>query len=160
MCRHDVIMNRKCTAYRNAARGGPTRASSGIQRAARTVLGVYLKRTCSRVTSASSALGILNDYTLYKSTHSLTHSLLFIAVNLRDHTWLRTPGRPRSVNQSCIFRVVQAIKSLQDPRSINQSCIFRVVQAIKSLQDPLEVGNNLPGIDDNVRERGLEQKCF
>jgi len=27
-------------------------------------LGVYLKRTCSRVTSASSALGVLNDYAL------------------------------------------------------------------------------------------------
>jgi len=35
-----------------------------------------------------------------------------------------------------------------------------VVQVIKSLQDPLEVGNNLPGINDNVRERGVEQKCF
>ena len=35
-----------------------------------------------------------------------------------------------------------------------------MVQVIKSLQDPLEVGNNLPGINDNVRERGLEQKCF
>jgi len=46
------------------------------------------------------------------------------------------------------------------PISINQSCIFAVVQVIKSLQDPLEVGNNLPGINDNVRERGLEQKCF
>jgi len=42
----------------------------------------------------------------------------------------------------------------------NQSCIFRVVQVIKSLQDALGVGNNLPGINDNVRERGLEQKCF
>ena len=31
---------------------------------------------------------------------------------------------------------------------------------MKSLQDPLEVGNNLPGINDNVRKRGLEQKCF
>ena len=38
-------------------------------------LGVYLKRTCSRVTSASSALAVLNDYALYKSTQSLTHSL-------------------------------------------------------------------------------------
>jgi len=46
-----------------------------MQRAAQTVLGVYLKRTCSRVTSASSALGVLNDYTLYKSTHSLTHPI-------------------------------------------------------------------------------------
>jgi len=36
------------------------------------VLGVYLNRTCSRVTSASSALGVLNDYALYKSMHSLT----------------------------------------------------------------------------------------
>ena len=30
--------------------------------------------SCSRVTSASSALGILNDYALYTSAHSLTHS--------------------------------------------------------------------------------------
>jgi len=45
-------------------------------------------------------------------------------------------------------------------QSINQSCIFRVVQVIKSLQDLLEVGNNLSGINNNVRERGLEQKCF
>jgi len=44
----------------------------GIQRAAQTVLGVYLKRTCSRVTSASSALGVRNDYALYKSTHWFT----------------------------------------------------------------------------------------
>jgi len=45
---------------------------SGIQRAAQTVLGVYLKRTCSCITSASSALRVHNDYALYKSTHSLT----------------------------------------------------------------------------------------
>ena len=44
--------------------------------------------------------------------------------------------------------------------TINQSRIFRVVQVIKSLQDPLEAGNNLPGISDNVRERGLEQETF
>jgi len=41
---------------------------SGIQRATQTVLGIDLERTCSRVTSASSALGVLNDYALYKST--------------------------------------------------------------------------------------------
>jgi len=51
--------------------GTLSRILSGIQRAAQTVLGVYLKRSCSRVTSASSALGVLNDYALYKSTHSL-----------------------------------------------------------------------------------------
>jgi len=34
----------------------------GIQRVAQTVLGVYLKRTCSRDIIASSALGVLNDY--------------------------------------------------------------------------------------------------
>jgi len=49
-----------------------SRILSGIQRAAQTVLGVYFKRTCSRVTSASSALGVLSDYALYKSTHSLS----------------------------------------------------------------------------------------
>ena len=52
--------------------GTHSRILSWIQRAAQTVLGVYLKRTCSRVTSASSALGVLNDYALYKYTHSLT----------------------------------------------------------------------------------------
>jgi len=56
--------------------GTHSRISSWIQRAAQTVVGVYLKRTCSRVTSASSALGVLNDYALYKSKHSVTHSLL------------------------------------------------------------------------------------
>ena len=52
-----------------------SRIVSGIQRAAQTVFGVYLKSTCSRVTSASSALGVLNDDALYESTHSLIHSL-------------------------------------------------------------------------------------
>ena len=56
--------------------GTHSRILSGIQRAAQTVLGVFLKRTCSRVTSASSALGVLNDYALYKSTHSPTISYL------------------------------------------------------------------------------------
>jgi len=55
--------------------GTHSRILSGIQQTAQTVLGIYLKRTCSRDTSASSALGVLNDYVLYKSTHSLTHSL-------------------------------------------------------------------------------------
>jgi len=40
----------------------------------KTVLDVHLKRTCSRVTSASSALRVFNDYALYKSTQPLTHS--------------------------------------------------------------------------------------
>ena len=40
-------------------------------------------------------------------------------------------------------------------QTISQSRIFRVVQVIKSLQDPLEVRNNLPGINDNVRESCL-----
>ena len=62
--------------------GTHSRILSGIPRAAQTVLGVYLKRTCSRVTSASSALGVLNDYALYKSTHSLTHSLTASLIRL------------------------------------------------------------------------------
>jgi len=50
--------------------------SSGIQRdPAQTVLGVYLTRTCSHFTSASSALAVLNDCALCKSTHSLRPSV-------------------------------------------------------------------------------------
>ena len=45
-----------------------------VQRAAQTVLGVYLKRTCWLVTSVSSTLGVLNDYALY--TYPRTHSLI------------------------------------------------------------------------------------
>ena len=51
------------------------RILSGLLRAAQTVLGVYLKRTCSRDTSASSALWVLNDTALCISTHSHMHSL-------------------------------------------------------------------------------------
>ena len=55
--------------------GTHSRILSAIQRAAQTVFSVYpLKRTCSRDNSASSALGVLNDYALYKSTHSLTQT--------------------------------------------------------------------------------------
>ena len=64
---------------------------------------------------------------------------------------LLQPIRPRATDKRAVNWV---------NRSVNQSCTFRVVQVTQSLQDPLEVGNNLPGISDNVRERGLEQKCF
>jgi len=56
----------------------------------------------------------------------------------------------QSINQSINQAINQAINHV----------FFRVVQVTKSLQDPLEVGNNLPGINDNVWERGLEQKRF
>ena len=52
--------------------GTHSRILSGFQRAAQTVLGVYLKRTCSRVTSAPSALGVL---TSMRYTNPRTHSL-------------------------------------------------------------------------------------
>ena len=42
--------------------------------------------------------------------------------------------------------------------SINQGP-FRVVHVIKSLQGIRKIGNTLRMIDDNVRERGREQKC-
>ena len=65
--------------------GTHSRILSGIQRAAQTILCVYLKRISSRVTNASSALGVLNDYALYKSTHSLTHSLIiYVYRGVRD----------------------------------------------------------------------------
>ena len=59
------------------------------------------------------------------------------------------------------FRHLQAPKSYKDHRPFHQSIMyFRVVQVIKSLQDPMEVGNNLPGINDNVREQGLFLNVF
>ena len=78
-------------------------------------------------------------------------------------------GRRREPSVACVDRSAFTVEAVMHHRvlcteSINQSsiksCIFRVVQVIKSLQDPLQVENNLPGINDNVRERGLEHKCF
>ena len=60
---------------------------SGIQRAAQTVLGVLKTYSCSRVTSASSALGVLNDYALYKSRHSLTHSIARVIDRVQFHNY-------------------------------------------------------------------------
>jgi len=82
------------------------------------------------------------------------------------HTSIPRPARSTVPQQTAGRRTdirtqrAQERVGLTHYQSINQSCIFRVVQVIKLLQDPLEVGNNLPGINDNVRERGLEQKCF
>jgi len=46
----------------------------GFNKQHRLFLGVYLKRTYSHDISASSALGILNDYALYNHALTLTHS--------------------------------------------------------------------------------------
>jgi len=74
--------------------GTHSRILSGIHLAAQTVLGIYLKRTCSRVTSASSALGVLNDYALYKSTHSPTHSLTHQNQAQKTRLELEVDGKP------------------------------------------------------------------
>jgi len=74
--------------------GTHSRLLSGIQRAAQTVLGVYLKRTRSRVTSASSALGFL---TIMRYTNPRTHSLVLKrAVSL---------GRLASAAAPCVVAV-------------------------------------------------------
>ena len=49
-------------------------------------LGVYLKRTCSRVTSASSAFGVL---TIMRYTNPRTHSLTH-ATRLKCAAWMLT----------------------------------------------------------------------
>jgi len=82
----------------------------GIQRAAQTVLCIYLKRTSSRDTSASSALGVLNDYTLYKSTHSLTQSLLYYCfVNKTRRRRRRRSSllTTQSTSRGCLLQVGQ-----------------------------------------------------
>jgi len=52
--------------------GTHSRISSGIQQTTQTILGIYLKRTRSHITSASSALGVL---TIMRYTNPRTHSL-------------------------------------------------------------------------------------
>ena len=69
-------------------------------------------------------------------------------------------ARRQRIETTGEIELVLARKPGRVIKKVKQSCIFRVVQVIKSLQDPLKVGNNLPGVNDNVRERGLEQKCF
>ena len=44
----------------------------------------------SRVTNASSALRVLNDYALYKSTHSLTHSLFTCSEHYQIRVYTKT----------------------------------------------------------------------
>ena len=67
----------------------------------------------------------------------------------------------RQIRRPTVFgklddRIVSVVAGVVAARcwsqSVNQACIFRVVRVTKSLQDPLEMGNNLPGISDNVRE--------
>jgi len=71
----------------------------------RCLLKTYLfARTCSRVTSASSTLGVLNDYVLYKFTHSLTRGhcvghlrfqccfSLLTSQNVYKKSWVRVLG--------------------------------------------------------------------
>ena len=94
--------------------GTHSRSLSRIQRAAQTVLGVYLKRTCSHVTSASSALGVLNDYALYKSRHSLTrvcHEVdfraQFASSSSVELVWdVNTASETRSISQSAGFLIL------------------------------------------------------
>jgi len=54
--------------------GTHSRILSGIQRAAKTVLGVYLKRTCSRVISASNKRIRGSERLCAMQIHALTHS--------------------------------------------------------------------------------------
>ena len=82
---------------------------SGIQRAAQTVLGVYLERSCSRVTSASSALAALNDYAPYKSTHPLTH------MDIYNHTAL-VPAEFEQNTSKSEFSFLRTLTTWHCPR--------------------------------------------
>ena len=75
-----------------------SRILSRIQRAAQTVLGIYWKRTCSRVTSASSALWVLNDYSEIPlhgpdTDRTRTKSAHVVEYELNSTTWTRTRTR-------------------------------------------------------------------
>ena len=61
--------------------GTHSRILSGIQRAAQTVLGVYLKRARSRITSASSAFSGSQRLRAVQ-IHALTHSLIHFQTSI------------------------------------------------------------------------------
>jgi len=75
--------------------GTHSRILSGMQRAAQTVLGVYVKRACSRVTSASSALGCL---TIMRCTNPRTHSLTRCHFNVRSKADMSQLDLPHGTN--------------------------------------------------------------
>jgi len=130
--------------------GTHCRILSGIQREAQTVLSVDLKRTCSRVTSASSALGVLNDYVLYKSTHSLTHSNDLL---LRSCFAVTVPtARFRFIPEMCNFRrCVQT--AFSESSAIYNLCPNKRSDLLSSLcrDDDVELINSIR------RSRELEQ---
>ena len=81
---------------------------SGIQRAAQTVFGRLLE---TRVTSASSALAVLNDCALDKSTHSLTHPVQF--ANSIVNGRIRINGlRTKRALTGRVFRCSQSVRSV------------------------------------------------
>jgi len=66
----------------------------------------------------------------------------------------RVPVRP-----SVCLPVRPTTSSLKPIGLLNQSIMYFYSGPSNKITS-LEVGNNLTGINDNVRERGLEQKCF
>ena len=87
--------------------GTHSRILSAIQRAAQTVLGVYLKRTCSRVTSASSALGFL---TIMRYTNPRTHSLTQAAEAM---VRAQMPARVSTGDRDAVLRQIRWCAAVQ-----------------------------------------------
>jgi len=90
---------------------------------------VYLKRTCSRVTSASSALGVLNDCEPYKSTHSLTHSYLQVGAALSD--W-HASSSAEMIPCNLLFLVVlmAVLVCNRNPCCVVSVCTFVVIISV------------------------------
>jgi len=55
---------------------------------------------------------------------------------------------------------VRPITSSLKPIGLLNQSIMHFYSGPSDKITSLDVGNNLTGINDNVRERGLEQKCF
>ena len=85
-----------------------------------TSLGVYLKRSCSRVTSASSALGVLNDYALYKSTHSLA---VWQSLNSQP---IDRPRRVAFSEQVQVYSLCSSPQRVYILRGVRRRCVWAV----------------------------------
>jgi len=83
---------------------------------------------------------------LNKLTRGPLHPWLDPAYRLERHHLQHINLDELQHNKLLQYSKSTTIRGNGDSRlSVNQSCIFRVVHVIKSLQDPLERGNNLPG---------------
>ena len=100
----------------------------------RLLLGCFASQICGRLLLPTSALGVLADYALYKSTHSLTHSRN-IGNNRRPHIcYAKQPSNKR----------LRPTSHLRFNRAILSQGSARLYRATNTASAPLFPFHDLP----------------